>query len=106
MTPRSRGLARFVWVWAVSLTLPALLIGACGSVPDLTFESSDASMDAGGADDGSAAEAAPFSDACSFPCIGSMCAANCAACAMCAPGDVCCAKGNASLCRPVGKLCP
>ncbi len=107
MTRRSRGLARVGGTCTLSLALPAMLMGACGSVPDLTFESSDASISADDAGDGSAEGASPFSDACSFPCMGSACAANCAACAMCPSGDFCCAKGNSSNCRQIGKgACP
>jgi hypothetical protein len=105
MTPRGRG-PRVLGAWIAGLVWSASLVGACGSVPDLTFEPGDASMSAADAEDGSSADASGFSDACSFPCMGSACAVNCAACAMCPPGEICCAKANASLqCKQAGK-CP
>lgn len=106
MTRWGRRPTRLLAIWTVGYALPALLL-ACESVPQLTFEPSDASTDAS---DDAASDATPQSDACSFPCVGSTCAVSCVACAaMCPSGSVCCAKSNVNatvLCRPKGQLCP
>lgn len=68
-----------------------LLLAACAAVPELTFESSDASADAGDASD-SARDASAPADACA---------------ATCQPGEVCCTKANGGvLCKQAGQTCP
>ena len=89
----------------IVLAVSVLLLPACAAVPELTFESSDASADAGDASD-SARDASP--DACGAPCKGSGCSDSCAACAAtCQSGDVCCGKANGGvLCKQADQACP
>ena len=84
-----------------------LLLSACAAVPDLTFESSEASADASDASD-APGDASRLPDACSSPCTGSACSDSCAACAAtCQPGEICCAKANGGvLCKQASQTCP
>jgi hypothetical protein len=87
----------------LSVAAGALLaVVACEAVPDLTFETGDATTGA------TCPEAAPpgASVCCGDIACSGNCTAECSACiARCDAGSLCCAKTNNVLCRPPGSAC-
>jgi hypothetical protein len=101
---------------AVLVVASSVALGACDSVPDLTFadagrtvEASTSSDDASGAsEDAGCPSETPDGAVCcgSVACVGD-CAGRCPDCeSSCgAPGTFCCAKSNSVMCRQVGMTC-
>jgi hypothetical protein len=95
----------------------AAVLAGCEAVPTLTFESSDADVDATTGDGGpvpppddaavGCPDAAPQGSVCcgSVACYG-VCASACATCeAECDAASICCAHANNVVCRPPGAPC-
>ncbi len=103
------------------VALAACALG-CGAVPDLVFESADATFDsASDASDETQVDAAvgdagpstcpnmvpSYATICCGPiaCSGSNCVATCSDCAKCSPLDLCCPNAqNRAVCKP-GQHC-